>query len=410
MDIEVRPCASIEELRDALNAISHYFGHENTRRGRRAVREVDRGRAHARCLRRRRRSSAARARSPTACRCPAARSVPAGGVTVVGVLPTHRRRGVLTAMMQAQLEDCRARGDVVAYLWASEATIYGRFGYGLASRIGAIDAGARAHAFRAAVRAARHGAAASTSTRRRSVFPPLYEQVVRAAARDVLAQQGVVGDAQAERRSRAAPRRAAATARCSSSTASRPATRSTASQQDWAAGVSKRHGDDPGGGDADAGGDARALALAARLRLDVASSTRRPAAARPSALPAARRAAADAVPGQRRRLGAAARRRGGACRRARSAATARSCSTYAMRSCRRTQGAGAWPRAASSARTPKPEIAPRRLRARLGLPRRLHVPSSSCASFRAEELVDGAVARADALFATSIEPWCAEIF
>ena len=31
-------------------------------------------------------------------------------------------------------------------------------------------------------------------------------------------------------------------------------------------------------------------------------------------------------------------------------------------------------------------------------------------SFRADELVDGALARADALFATSIEPWCAEIF
>ena len=70
---------------------------------------------------------------------PGGGSVPAGGVTVVGVLPTHRRRGVLTAMMKAQLEDCRARGDAVAYLWASEATIYGRFGYGLASRIGAVE-------------------------------------------------------------------------------------------------------------------------------------------------------------------------------------------------------------------------------------------------------------------------------
>jgi predicted acetyltransferase len=39
-------------------------------------------------------------------------------------------------MMRAQLEDCRARGDLAAYLWASEAPIYTRFGYGLASRIG----------------------------------------------------------------------------------------------------------------------------------------------------------------------------------------------------------------------------------------------------------------------------------
>ena len=72
---------------------------------------------------------------------PGGESVPAAGVTVVGVLPTHRRRGVLTALMRAQLDDCRARGEPVAYLWASEATIYGRFGYGLASRSGAIDAG-----------------------------------------------------------------------------------------------------------------------------------------------------------------------------------------------------------------------------------------------------------------------------
>ena len=47
-----------------------------------------------------------------------------GGVTVVGVLPTHRRRGVLTAMMRAQLEDIRERGEPIAALWASEEVIY----------------------------------------------------------------------------------------------------------------------------------------------------------------------------------------------------------------------------------------------------------------------------------------------
>ncbi len=55
---------------------------------------------------------------------------------MVGVLPTHRRRGVLTALMRDQLADCRARGEAAAYLWASEALIYPRFGYGLASRPG----------------------------------------------------------------------------------------------------------------------------------------------------------------------------------------------------------------------------------------------------------------------------------
>jgi len=59
--------------------------------------------------------------------------VRAAGVTVVGVLPTHRRRGVLRSMMRAQLDACRERGESVAYLWATEDTIYGRFGYGVAS-------------------------------------------------------------------------------------------------------------------------------------------------------------------------------------------------------------------------------------------------------------------------------------
>jgi len=57
----------------------------------------------------------------------------AGGVTFVSVLPTHRRRGILSAMMRHQLADIAARGEPVAALYASEAGIYGRYGYGCAS-------------------------------------------------------------------------------------------------------------------------------------------------------------------------------------------------------------------------------------------------------------------------------------
>ena len=65
--------------------------------------------------------------------------VPIAGVTQVGVAPTHRRRGMLTAMMRRQLDDVRAAGEeAVAALWAAEAAIYGRFGYGLASLSGEI--------------------------------------------------------------------------------------------------------------------------------------------------------------------------------------------------------------------------------------------------------------------------------
>src|SRR4051794_27057061 len=59
-------------------------------------------------------------------------SLPCAGVTVVGVYPTHRRRGALRAMMDAQLRDIHERGEPIAALWASEETIYGRFGYGIA--------------------------------------------------------------------------------------------------------------------------------------------------------------------------------------------------------------------------------------------------------------------------------------
>jgi predicted acetyltransferase len=55
------------------------------------------------------------------------------GVTWVGVMPSHRRRGILTQMMRRELDDIHARGEPLAILWASEAAIYGRYGYGMAA-------------------------------------------------------------------------------------------------------------------------------------------------------------------------------------------------------------------------------------------------------------------------------------
>jgi predicted acetyltransferase len=57
----------------------------------------------------------------------------AGGVTWVAVVPSHRRQGILTRLMRRELEDLHARGESLAVLWASEAAIYGRFGYGMAA-------------------------------------------------------------------------------------------------------------------------------------------------------------------------------------------------------------------------------------------------------------------------------------
>ncbi|BAL86333.1 putative GCN5-related N-acetyltransferase [Actinoplanes missouriensis 431] len=57
--------------------------------------------------------------------------VPAAHVSGVGVLPTHRRRGILTRLMQRQLREIAEAGrEPIAVLWASETKIYPRFGYG----------------------------------------------------------------------------------------------------------------------------------------------------------------------------------------------------------------------------------------------------------------------------------------
>ena len=66
-------------------------------------------------------------------------TLPIAGLTMVTVRPTHRRRGILRELMQRHLDDARHRGYAVSGLWASEATIYGRFGYGVASEHDSIS-------------------------------------------------------------------------------------------------------------------------------------------------------------------------------------------------------------------------------------------------------------------------------
>ena len=63
---------------------------------------------------------------------PGGAALPLGGVTAIATRPTHRRRGVLTAIMRRLHEDARERGEAISALWAAESTIYGRFGYGVA--------------------------------------------------------------------------------------------------------------------------------------------------------------------------------------------------------------------------------------------------------------------------------------
>lgn len=64
---------------------------------------------------------------------PGGARIPAAAVSWVSVQPTHRRRGVLTQMMNAMHDDARERNEPAAILTASESSIYGRFGYGVAA-------------------------------------------------------------------------------------------------------------------------------------------------------------------------------------------------------------------------------------------------------------------------------------
>jgi predicted acetyltransferase len=61
-------------------------------------------------------------------------SVKAAGLTWVETHPQHRRRGLLKAMMGLHFSHCQQRGEALSMLTASEAVIYGRFGYGLAAK------------------------------------------------------------------------------------------------------------------------------------------------------------------------------------------------------------------------------------------------------------------------------------
>jgi predicted acetyltransferase len=105
-------------------------------------------------------------------------TLPCAGVSIVGVLPTHRRRGLLRRMMEAQLEEMRERDEPIAALWASEETIYERFGYGLASVGVHVDAERKGVSVRpdlpreATARLVSHDEALDA-------FPPVYARVAR---------------------------------------------------------------------------------------------------------------------------------------------------------------------------------------------------------------------------------------
>jgi predicted acetyltransferase len=79
---------------------------------------------------------------------PGGELLPMAMVTAVGVRATHTRRGVLTGLMRAQLTGIT---EPVATLRASESVIYGRFGYGVATRVRSVSVNRRRTALRPGV-------------------------------------------------------------------------------------------------------------------------------------------------------------------------------------------------------------------------------------------------------------------
>ncbi|GAA5134324.1 GNAT family N-acetyltransferase [Pseudonocardia adelaidensis] len=82
---------------------------------------------------------------------PGGAAVPAAGVSWVSVAVTHRRRGILRALMAEQHRGFAADGLAVSLLTASEGAIYGRFGYGIATEHREVEIDRRRAAFRADV-------------------------------------------------------------------------------------------------------------------------------------------------------------------------------------------------------------------------------------------------------------------
>jgi predicted acetyltransferase len=66
---------------------------------------------------------------------PGGATLPAAAISGVTVLPTHRRRGILTDLVAKEHAAIVERGEAVGLLYASEYPIYGRFGYAPATTL-----------------------------------------------------------------------------------------------------------------------------------------------------------------------------------------------------------------------------------------------------------------------------------
>ena len=102
-------------------------------------------------------------------------TVPMEGTTVVTVFPTHRRLGLMRSMMEAHLDNAVGKGYPIAGLWASNSSIYDRFGYGAATYAETVKFDGSRIAFRDEVAVDR--LRRITKERASEILPPIFDRI-----------------------------------------------------------------------------------------------------------------------------------------------------------------------------------------------------------------------------------------
>ncbi len=115
----------------------------------------------------------------TSCEVPFTMTLPGGatralGLSWVSVEVTHRRRGILRTLLEQQLREAADHDVPVCILTASEASIYGRFGFGAATRTATRSVDRRAA--RLAEPPTDHGVSRRSTDDVRAVLPELYDR------------------------------------------------------------------------------------------------------------------------------------------------------------------------------------------------------------------------------------------
>jgi predicted acetyltransferase len=182
MDVEIRPVAE-EEFAEFSRTVESAFGNQATEEetaGWRSVTELDRTLAvfdHDQIV-------ATAAAFSFDLTLPGQVTIPAAGVTAVGVRPSHRRRGLLRSLMDRQLDDAADRGEPLAILTASESIIYGRFGYGVATSQASVTIDPRRSEFAAPLDDPGHIEMLEPGDARRTV-PPIHDRARLLQAGDI---------------------------------------------------------------------------------------------------------------------------------------------------------------------------------------------------------------------------------